>query len=434
MRTPCTICLLLVAACGREPAAAAPPPALLAAGEPVAPGEPLQARVDAAADGAVLTLLPGRHRGPVRIARGVTLQGTRDAVVVSDGTGTTVRLAGDHSVLRGITVEGSGDRADLSDGAVLVAGTGITVEDVLVRGALFGILAQQSSHIAIRRNVVVGSGQPALGLRGDGIRLWETTDSVVENNVVRDCRDLVVWYSSRNRVVGNAVTGCRYGTHFMYSHDSVVADNRYVDDVVGLFVMYSHGVQVQRNLLARAGGAAGIGLGVKESGDLVVEDNWFVQDTDGVYLDTTPFANEQHNRFARNVVRLCDTALHFHASLQRNEFTDNVFADNGALIAVGGGGDALGCDFHGNWFDTYRGYDLDGDGSGDVPFEFRRLSSQLTSRYPDLALLQGAPALQAVDLIGELLPLFAPRLLLRDQAPRLHEPEGIRPPEVDHAR
>ncbi|MGE3171676.1 MAG: nitrous oxide reductase family maturation protein NosD [Planctomycetota bacterium] len=440
-RLPLLATLLATACADRSPqdaggaAIGALPEAVAPADRCVAAGEPLQAAIDAAADGATVELLPGEHRGPVRLDRGITLRGPRAAVIASDGTGSTVQLGGKGAGLLGCTVRGSGSRFDLLDSAIRVEGQDLVVRGVQVREALFGILVQLSQRVTIAGNVVLGTGQAAMGLRGDGIRLWETTDSVVADNVVRDCRDVVVWYSSGNRITGNRTSGCRYGTHFMYSHGNVVSDNRHVDDVVGIFVMYSRDVEIRRNLLARSTGAAGIGLGVKESGNLVVADNWFVQDTIGVYLDTSPLDTSHHNEFTGNVFRLCDAAVSFHASVTRNRFTDNQFADNDALLRVGGQGDALACEFRSNHYDGYRGYDLDGDGIGDVPFEYRRLSSQLEDRRPELALLHGAPALQMVDLVGELLPMFAPRMLMTDAAPRLRaQARGWQPQEDADAR
>ena len=125
-------------------------------------------------------------------------------------------------------------------------------------------------------------------MRGDGIRLWEVRESRIESNRLRDGRDLVVWYSPGNRIASNHVSGGRYGTHLMYSHGNAIEDNRYEGNVVGVFVMYSRDVEIRDNLLARSHGAAGVGLGVKESGNLTVVDNLFLQNTTGTYLDTSP--------------------------------------------------------------------------------------------------------------------------------------------------
>jgi nitrous oxidase accessory protein len=422
---------LLAVACGRVAPLPAPPAS--AAPSSLAASEPLQARIDAAPAGAVLQLGPGEHRGPIRIGKPLTLQGPPDAVIRSAGEGCTVRVEADDVTLRGFTVSGSGQRFDLMDGGVRLHGARLCVEGLCIRAALFGILVEQSRDVTVRDNLVQGPGGSAMGLRGDGIRLWETTDSVVSGNRVADARDVVVWYSSRNRITGNTVIRCRYGAHFMYSHGNEVADNRFVDDVVGLFVMYSHDLHVSHNLLARAGGAAGIGLGLKESGNVLVEDNWFLANTTGIYVDRSPLDLSHQNRYLRNVLRLHETAVAFHASQQRSEFQDNEFRDNGAVVKVGAEGDALACTFRGNFYDTYQGYDLDGDGLGDLPFEFRRLSTQLESRAPELAFLHGAPAMHMVDLVGEVMPLFEPRRLLCDPSPRMRPLHPSWTPEADHA-
>src|SRR5690606_30590791 len=134
--------------------------------------------------------------------------------------------------------------------------------------ALFGILAERCRDVLIRGNHVHGTGDPAMGLRGDGVRLWETQSSRIEGNYVADVRDVVVWYSSDNHIADNTIVRSRYGAHTMYSHRNVIERNTMLDNTVGLFVMYSQGIRIADNLFARSSGAAGIGLGVKESGDL----------------------------------------------------------------------------------------------------------------------------------------------------------------------
>lgn len=428
--------LCVVAACGADRAgsAVAPAPVVAPAGATmVTAADDLQAAIAAAAAGATLWLSPGEHRGPMLVDRPLTIVGPADAIV-RGGTGSTVRVAASGVTLRGFTVAGSGQRFDLMDGGVHLHGEDLVVEGVTVRESLFGILAEGCKRVRLRGNVVLGTGGPAMGLRGDGIRLWETSDSEVVDNVVRDARDVVVWYSSDNRLLRNEVVRSRYGTHFMYSHRNVVEDSRFVADEVGVFVMYSHDIVMRRNLIANAGGAAGIGLGMKESGDISVEQNWFLANTTGIYVDNSPLDPDHHNRYAANVIRFSETAIAMHSSVRRSEFADNQFRDNGAVVKVGASGDALECRFAGNYYDTYQGYDLDGDGRGDVPFEFRRLSTQLEGRYPELAVLHGAPAMTMVDLVGELMPLFTPKQLLRDDAPRLGPLAPSWRPEAVHAR
>ena len=385
----------------------------------LAAGAALQPALDAAAPGDALCLAPGDYHGPLHVGPGVALWGPPDAVIHSSGEGTTVRLESDGAALLGVTVDGSGGRYDQLDGAVRVQGQDVRVEGVTIRHAVFGIMVEKSRRALVRGNEVVGDPHQVLGLRGDGIRLWETYDSRVEDNVMRDSRDMVVWYSNDNRIERNRIEGGRYGTHLMYSHRNRIVGNAYIGDVTGVFLMYSREIELRDNIFANAAGAAGFGLGLKESGDVRVVGNRFLKDTVGVYADNSPFYLDDHNAFEHNVFRWSEVAVIFHSSESRNVFRANDFRDNGTPLRVEGGGDALGVTWEGNYFDDYAGYDLDGDGVGDLPFELRSLTSDLVGETPALAFYRGTPALALVEAIGRVVPLLEPRLLLVDRSPRM---------------
>ncbi|HEY0840499.1 MAG TPA: nitrous oxide reductase family maturation protein NosD [Vulgatibacter sp.] len=418
---------LLAAACGGErPAVAhadeararrvAKPPRPGACTD-VPAGADLQAVIDAAADGDTLCLGPGAYDGPVEIAKPLTLWGG-GATIRSKGKGSTVRLSAPGRLL-GFAVDGSGGRFDTLDAAVRVQANDALVEGVTVRNATFGILVERSKRAIIRGNHVLGDRRKALGLRGDGVRLWEAHDCTIEDNLVEASRDVVVWYSSGNTLRHNTVVDGRYGTHLMYSHRSQVARNRYVGNTVGVFVMYSRGVELLENLLADSAGSAGVGLGVKESGNLEVRRNVFVHNTIGTYLETSPLQADDHNLFEENVFRLGDAAIVFHSSQHRNVFRRNSIRDNFAAVRVEGGGDALDVTWEANDFDDYVGYDMDRDGVGDIPYEQQRLSADLLSRSPSLEFFRGSLTLALVDAASHVLPLVRPTLVLRDEAPRM---------------
>jgi nitrous oxidase accessory protein len=377
----------------------------------------LQDALDAAEPRSSLCLAPGEYAGPLRLDRGLTLWGPRDAVIRSNGEGTTVQLAGDDAALLGITIDGSGVRLELRDAGVHVAGRGCRVEGVELRNTMFGILVERATNVALRGNRVSGDLQRPRGLRGDGIRLWETYDSLVEENWIDQSRDVVLWYSSRNQLVRNHIAGGRYGMHLMYSHDNRIEGNSFVGNAVGLFVMYSRRVDVRGNVFADSASAAGMGLGLKESGDVRVIGNLFANDSIGAYVDTSPLWPDDRNRFEANVFRLNGVAVSFHGRAAGNEFTGNGFRDNQLQVQVDGRGDARQAVWRANEFDDYAGYDLDRDGSGDVAYELRSLTSDLIAEHPSLAFYRGTPALALVEAIGRLVPIFEPRLVLSDPAP-----------------
>jgi nitrous oxidase accessory protein len=423
---------LLATACtgAREPlapaAASARGPARPAQCRELAAGAALQAEVDAAPAGGALCLAPGEYAGPLRIAAPLTLWGGRGAVIRSGGSGTTIRMQG-RAALLGVTIDGSGDRFERLDAAVHVSGSGGRVEGIEIRNAMFGILIEKADGVRVAGNRIAGDPALPLGLRGDGIRLWETYDSTVEDNVLRDSRDVVLWYASRNRVAGNRVEAGRYGAHLMYSHQNEIVGNRFVGNVTGLFVMYSRDVLVQDNVFADSGGAAGIGLGLKESGDVRVLRNLFVGDSVGLYVDASPLWPDDRNLFEGNVFRLNDVAVSFLGPTARNEFRGNGFRDSQVQVRVEGGGDALAALWRANAFDDYAGYDLDGDGTGDVPYELRSLASELVATRPALAFYRGTLAFALAEAIGRSVPLFEARLVLSDPQPRMTRVEWEEP-------
>lgn len=382
-------------------------------------GTDLTRAIEAAPSGSTLCLSPGSYRGPVTIDKPITLFGPREAIVRSHGHGTTMTVTSPDVVILGLTIDGSGARYDQDDAALGVRANRVRVEGIRVVRAVFGVHVQRAREVVVRGCDIEGTGGEALGLRGDGIKLWEVRDSRIEGNRVRASRDVVVWYSPGNVVADNLVIGGRYGAHLMYSHDVDVTGNRFVDDVVGTFVMYSRRVRVQGNIMANAPGASGMGLGLKDSSDVVVEDNLFVRDRIGLYLDTSPLDPADDNEIRGNSFRLSDEAVVFHGRSEGNLFEDNVFAANRTQVAAEGGGDALGARWVQNHFDDYEGYDLDGDGFGDVPYEQRSLAADLTSRHPQLAYFRGTSAMSVVDAMGRLVPLFAPRTIVRDARPRV---------------
>jgi nitrous oxidase accessory protein len=379
----------------------------------------VQAAIDAAAPGDALCLAPGEHPGPLVVSQRVQIRGSRAARVVSRGVGSTIRVTAAGAALEGFTIDGSGARFEHADAAVRIEADDVRVEGLRIEHALFGILAEQVNRAHIVGNEVEGNAAKALGLRGDAIRLWEVRGSEVVRNRVANARDVVAWYAPGNRFAENQISHGRYGMHFMYSHDCRVERNHFDANVVGVFVMYSHGLAIEDNEIRRSAGAAGIGIGVKESGALVARGNRLVENTVGLYIDTSPLDRRDHNWIEGNLLAGDDRAIVFLGGAARNHFRGNVLLRNQVQVDMEGGGDALAAEWRGNAWDDYRGYDLDGDGVGDIPYERRSLASEWLGQAPALALFCGTPALALVEWLGAAVPLFRPTTLLVDPAPRM---------------
>jgi nitrous oxidase accessory protein len=427
MSTARSIVIALGLAAASNPAPAAEPsaPAALPEGAEVASFDELVRAVADPAGPASIALRRGTYRGDLVIRRPLALRGESGATLAGTGASTVITIDANDVTIEGLRVTHSGRRSTTEDAAIKATGERVRVADVRVDDSLFGVSFQQCHGCTLERVKVEGSGDDEI--QGDAIKLWESHGSIVRGCEVDHARDVVVWYTRRALVEDNVVRHSRYGTHFMYAHDGVARRNRVEGNVVGIFVMYSLRLTVEDNVLAGAHGAAGMGIGFKESDDVRLARNWLVANTTGVYLDDSPRTKEHPVTFDSNVLALNDVAVRLHFVDKGASFHGNAFRDNGETIAVDGGGDGLGLDVRGNYFADYEGYDLNGDGVGDVPYRVNALSSELADGHPALRFFHGTTAMHLVDAIAHAVPVLESHTLLADPAPLVRAPEVPRP-------
>ena len=371
-------------------------------------------------------LAAGTYVGHVTITRPVRLTASPGTVLDGAGYGTVLTINGIGISVTGLELRNSGRHPVTEDACVKAAGSHNVMQHLRTRGCLFGVAMEQCAQCTLAHSDIGGlPDEPMMGMRGDGIKAWESHGSTIEDNLIRDARDMVVWYSRKMKVLDNEVQGGRYGAHFMYAHDSVAKGNRLLGNVVGIFVMYSNRLRVEDNVMGGARGAAGVGIGFKESEDITLVGNRLVANSVGVYLDRTPRTPGRTLLFRGNTLALNGVGLRFHSSQEPVDFTDNRFLHNAVPLEVDGGGDALASHFQNNEWSDYAGYDLDEDGVGDVPFEIKQLSHAWTDANPVLRLFQGTAALWLVDAMATAMPVFASKLLLHEEHPRMRTGKAV---------
>jgi nitrous oxidase accessory protein len=376
----------------------------------------LQPLVDAASPGAVLTPEPGTYAGPVVVDRPLTIDGGGKVTIDGGGHGTVVLLKTDGATLRGLHLTNSGESHNDIDAGVQVRGNFNVVKDNVIDNCLFGIDLQQSEDNVVRRNRI--SSKPVeLGIRGDAIRLWYSFRNKITDNVIRDSRDTVVWYSKDNLIARNDARGGRYSLHFMYAQANQVEDNHYEGNSVGIYLMYSDGVVLRNNLIANAAGTTGIGIGFSETSDITVEDNRVLHCAVGLYLDVSPYQPGTSNRIRNNLIAYNGIAVRFLNDWQGNSFIGNRFQGNITQVVVEGGKTANRNHWEGNFWDDYEGFDRDGDGIGDTPYALRAYADRLWMDVPGAQFFKGSPMLETIDFLERLAPLSVPNLLVTDPRP-----------------
>lgn len=365
--------------------------------------------------------LPERiWKGDWRIRRKVALRGAGPGTVLEgSGTGTVLDLEAEGALVENLTIVGTGSRHTSEDSAVRVRGPRNRLSRLFLDQVLFGAALEGCVECVAERLHVVGR-EGLTEVRGDGIKVWESHGSTVSHCLVERSRDLVVWYSRNVTLEGNVVRDSRYGTHFMYAHDATVRGSAVIDNIVGIFVMYSARVDVEGNVLAGAGGPAGVGLGFKDSDSVTVRGNWIVGNTVGMYVDQTPRRPEEPLLIEGNVLAVNSIGLRMHAQPHGVSILANDLHENAETAQVDGGGDATTATWSGNYWSDYAGFDLDEDGIGDVAWQVKRLSSELTDTHPSLKLLRGTAAMATLDAVARAVPVLTSKLLLSDPLPAMN--------------
>jgi nitrous oxidase accessory protein len=383
----------------------------------VAPGTDIDSVLSGLPPGSTVHLLPGRHAGPVHIDRPLTLYGP--ATLVGPGIGSVVFVTAPDVTVRDLEVTGSGTDATAGDAGVIVAADRFLLERVRVVHTFLGIDLRQADGGVVRGCDVVGREEGSIGTHGDGIRLWESDDNEIAGNHLEHVRDMVVWYSNGNRIHDNLVEKSRYGVHFMHTERNEVVSNRFLSNVVGIFAMYSNDIRISANTVVGADGPAGMGIGLKECDDIEVVGNRLLASTVGLYLDHTPHRPDRAAVFRANTLAYNHTGIRLHGMSSPARFLGNDVHENRVQVAVDGGVRAGTAVFEGNRWSDYAGYDLDGDGIGDLAYAPQAFSRAIVERNPVATFFDGTPAALLLDLLAAAFPMWAPPPTLTDARPRL---------------
>lgn len=374
----------------------------------VGPNQPytsIGAAIAAASPGDTVRIQAGVYREHLLVDRPLTLVGEPGAIIDGGGEGDVVTVGADGVTLRGLTIRGSGQHLWRDSAGVKVFSSENRIEGNRFEENLFGILVIRGDRNVIRNNTITGLVHMIEHDRGDGIRLYDSDENLIEGNVIITPRDgIYVEYASRNRIVGNRVEGARIGLHYMFANDNLFEENLFLRNGVAAAIMYSKRLQVRRNVFSESRGYGAYGLFLKDAEAAEVEGNLILANETGISLD---FALRSH--FRGNYVAANEVAIRVLASSGENTFVSNAFVYNGDGVHLSSGRHQQDWDdgeARGNYWSSYRGYDLDGDGIGDVPHDASDVFGHLIESFPELKLFFQSPAVQAIAFCEAAFPVF----------------------------
>lgn len=384
----------------------------------------LQGQIDAAAPGDTLVIPAGRFEGPITIDKPLTLIGEGWPVIDGLSQSDVITVQAEGVTVRGFEVINSSIAVSNEPGGIRLSADGATIENNRLSNVLYGIIMVGSKGHTIRGNEVSSFADQPTQRRGHAIYLYGSGDNIIEDNVLHTAKDgIFLGFANFNTVRNNHVSNVRYGIHYMYADDNIFENNTFVDSVAGAAIMYSRRLELRGNTFAyNRSAASGYGILMKDVDDVTIEGNLIHHNRLGLTLEGAPQSPGAFVRFEHNLIGYNQVAIEA-TSTTRSLFVGNSFTGNLQLVEERSGNIAdlntWSEDGRGNYWDTYQGYDANGDGVGDIPFEYSGTYDALIEKNEALKAYQFSFAQVALDMTAKWFPVYEEKARVVDPAPLL---------------
>lgn len=381
-------------------------------------GEGLAATIAEASAGDRIVLLPGIHSATVvTIDKPLTIEGRPGAIVDGGGQGSILLVETNNVTIRDLHIRNTGVSYSRDFAAIKVENAkDCLFENNLITDVAYGFHIARSSAILVRSNTIHSAFTDQTS-SGNGVHIWYGNNITITGNRITGQRDgIYLEFLKDGRITENVCErNLRYGLHFMFSDRSEYEDNVFRANGAGVAVMYTKNVTMRRNRFEKSWGGAAYGLLLKEINDSVVEDNVFLDNSIGMHAEGSTRVKLTGNTWDRN-----GWAVRIMGNCEDCVFHQNVFSGN--AFDVGTNTRRNPNRFEGNFWGDYRGYDLDRDGVGDVPYHPVRLFAMLVEKNPPALIFLRSAFVSLLDVMESVAPALTPETLV-DEAPLMRRPK-----------
>lgn len=354
--------------------------------------------------------------GTIVVDKRVTIRGLPGAVLDGEKKHEVLLLKAEGIVIRELAIRNAGISHLHENAAIRAEGAHrCVVENTALENNFFAIYLAKSDGCIIRGNTIRAGGASESSA-GNGIHLWSSSDATIADNLVEGHRDGIYFEFVKNSSIARNVSrgNLRYGLHFMFSDGCRYQGNRFEKNGAGVAVMYTKRIEMKGNTFSGNWGPAAFGILLKEITDSTIHDNIFVRNSSGLMFEGALRIDVRGNRFESNgwAVRMMGDS--FDNTFERNAFVANSFD-------VTSNASTSKNTFTKNYWDNYKGYDLNRDGLGDVPYRPVTLYALLVERDPSLLILMRSMIVDILNIAETVFPLLTPELLV-DREPLIKSP------------
>lgn len=364
-------------------------------------GESIAATIQAGQPGDTIRVERGYYAERLVIDKPLSLIGVDRPTLSGENVGDVIRVKAPDITIEGFIVRDSG--ADLG-----AQNAGIYVEPgadrIVIRNNdlvynLFGVWLNKVKDALVIGNLITGKRDLASAQRGNGIQVYNTIGAQIIGNNVSFVRDGIYVDVSHQAVFrGNKIHHVRYGAHYMNSYHNLWEDNESYLNRGGLALMEVRNQVVRNN---RAWGNTDHGIMLRSIQDSVIENNVVAGNSRGFFV-----YNAEYNIIKNNSVLGNRVGVHLWAGSIHNEVDGNDFIHNREQIRYVAARDEEWGKRQGNYWSNYLGWDADGNGIGDIPYEANDIVDRLTWKHPLFKLLLNSPAVHSLRLIARQFPLL----------------------------
>jgi nitrous oxidase accessory protein len=378
---------------------------------PGAPVKSLKKAIELAKNNDSIFIRNGVYKeGNIILTKSLTIYGEGNAILEGENKFEILTISGKNITIKNIRFQNAGYSAMNDFASIkLIDATNILLEGNTILNSYFAIHVSNSTSCTIRGNNIIGNPKSEQ-LTGNGIHLWKCNHALIENNHIQGHRDGIYFEFVTESVIQKNLSekNIRYGLHFMFSHNDHYIQNTFRNNGAGVAVMYSKKVVMEQNHFEQNWGPSAYGILLKEITDGFVNNNTFLKNTVGIYMEGSSRMEVQKIAFVSN-----GWAIKVQASCDDNNFHHNNF--NGNSFDVSTNGSMSLNKFYNNYWDKYEGYDINKDGIGDVPYHPVSMYAMIVEQNPTTLILMRSFMVSLLDKAEKAIPSLTPENLLDDK-------------------
>lgn len=374
----------------------------------------LQALLDSSATGDTVLVNAGHYQGNFVIKSGVALVGKKGVVIDALGRGHGFKILASDTSIDNFTIINWGSDLTEQNSAIYSEqhNKNITITNNKLEGDGFGIWVQRAEHILIQNNKIKGNLALRSADRGNGIQLSSVKNALVVNNHVTQTRDgLYIIASQDSELRDNTLFNLRYGVHYMYSHHNKVISNLAYNTRAGYALMSSKQLIVKGN---ESRDSEDYGMLMNFITHSTITQNyikkvWTKPENSVMGREGKGFFvyNSAYNTISDNHIEQSEIGIHLTAGSENSKIFGNSFINNSVQVKyVSNSRQEWSEQSSGNYWSNYLGWDLDGNGTGDSPFEPNDAIDKLLWQYPEAKVLLDSPAVLLLRWVQNQFPIL----------------------------